>query len=361
MAIKQNKVLAAVGIPAGIMLLNMHAGNGIAADRQYPIYPLQGAIVMDGRMDEAPWQGAPMGTDFIPLDSAIPPSKTLFRLLYDSEALYLGIWAESNKTNRIAPPQKADASVWDNDCVEFFFQPGADKRYSQFAVSATGKRFSAWSDSAPLPLSAWQGAACQASDSYTLELRIPFSLWSAAPWKSVSSPGNICRTVPRAEAPLYSAWTPLGVKFHEPERFAEFQFRKAPAAENQIERINTFVNLVYGTEAVTRAKTRLGDYDILLQMAAGLAAPDAKAAAVIQGWKTVRAEIERYLHYWKYFDRLRNDPAFWEAEHTMLAGGPPAPLASFYLPLVLDEQADNLKYRLLLNQLLKESSSCRIK
>jgi uncharacterized protein DUF5916/cellulose/xylan binding protein with CBM9 domain len=56
-----------------------------------------GAIAIDGRLDEDSWSAAPKHSGFVqrfPSDAAPPSLETRFAVLYDDEAIYVGVWAD---------------------------------------------------------------------------------------------------------------------------------------------------------------------------------------------------------------------------------------------------------------------------
>src|SRR4051812_37688286 len=63
-----------------------------------------GAIAIDGQLDEAAWATAPRQTGFVqrfPRDAAKPSLETSFAILYDDEAIFVGVWAEDPRPDQI--------------------------------------------------------------------------------------------------------------------------------------------------------------------------------------------------------------------------------------------------------------------
>jgi len=61
-------------------------------------------ISVDGVLDEAAWPAAPKQGSFtqrFPKDGAKPDVETQFSVLYDDEALYVGVWADDPEPMRI--------------------------------------------------------------------------------------------------------------------------------------------------------------------------------------------------------------------------------------------------------------------
>src|SRR5215207_3117060 len=66
---------------------------------------LQGSIQLDGRLDEAAWQGAPAAGGFTqsyPNPGATPRARTEARILYTDDALYAGVRMYDDQPDSIA-------------------------------------------------------------------------------------------------------------------------------------------------------------------------------------------------------------------------------------------------------------------
>ena len=90
---------------------------------------LEGAVTLDGKLDEPAWQKAPVQTGFeMPLSSAnrkpIPKEmQTSFRVLYDDNNLYFGIRCNEPKPDSLAvqAARQYNAAMWWDDDIELFF------------------------------------------------------------------------------------------------------------------------------------------------------------------------------------------------------------------------------------------------
>ena len=163
--------------------------------------------VIDGRPDEATWQAAPAMTGFIqrePNDGALASERTEVRVLYDSDAIYVGVWAYDSRADQIVPGEAIrDFEVTDADAVIMVFDTFKDEQNGfvfgttpagieydgQVASGGSGggfflgggsnssRRFQAgagggfnknWDGS-------WEVAATQDSEGWYAEFRIPFN------------------------------------------------------------------------------------------------------------------------------------------------------------------------------------------
>ena len=79
------------------------------------------APVIDGVLLDAVWQSAPVLTDFIqrePMDGQPASERTEVRVLYDEDAIYIGIWAWDSRAGEIVPGEAIrDYEVTDADAV----------------------------------------------------------------------------------------------------------------------------------------------------------------------------------------------------------------------------------------------------
>ncbi len=79
-------------------------------------------IAIDGRLDEAPWQAAPASAGFVertPIPGAAPPVVTTLRVLYDDDALYVGLEMGllPGERPRALELRRDDYGIFDDDAV----------------------------------------------------------------------------------------------------------------------------------------------------------------------------------------------------------------------------------------------------
>jgi len=141
-----------------------------------------GAIRVDGRLDEGAWQSAPLVTDFVqkePVEGAAPSDRMEVRFAYDAAALYVGARMLSGAPIQ-APMDRRDSG----DQAEHFgvyLDTYLDRRTaSAFGVTAAGVRLDEYfgsdnddgeSDFDPV----WVARTSVDAQGWTAELRIPFS------------------------------------------------------------------------------------------------------------------------------------------------------------------------------------------
>src|SRR5258705_13464550 len=72
--------------------------------RKLPAQRATGAIVLDGKLDEASWAGAPVAKGFVqndPREGQPATFDTEVKLLYDNDALYIGVFAIDKQPGEI--------------------------------------------------------------------------------------------------------------------------------------------------------------------------------------------------------------------------------------------------------------------
>ena len=142
-----------------------------------------GAITIDGHLDEPAWQSAPKQgafTERFPVDGGKAPYDTQFALLYDDDAVYVGVWAhdpEPSKIKALLTRRDADSTA---DQIAIGFDSYHDKRTAfVFQLDAAGvqrdmmlfddqNQDDSWD-------AVWTGDTAITSEGWTAEFRIPLN------------------------------------------------------------------------------------------------------------------------------------------------------------------------------------------
>lgn len=212
-----------------------------------------GPITVDGRIDEASWEGAMRSSRFVStVDGSRAELSAFARVLWDDEHLYVAFEvADDFVQNTIA---QRDGHLWEQDAVEIMVDPDGDGRnYFEIQVSPTGQVFDTRYDTRrqPQPFGdvAWdsrtrgrvqvQGAANDQDldRGYTAEIAIPWSAFAVGePPASRPAPGGRWRMNfyvmdqrPAGEAQRSAGWSPTHERdFHVPARFGGVTFAAPP-------------------------------------------------------------------------------------------------------------------------------------
>jgi len=144
-----------------------------------------GKIAVDGRLDDAAWQGAAVLDTFYetyPADNAEPKAKTVVYLTYDEHDFYVGIHAFDPEPGKIrAPFVERDKIVGTDDNVAVLLDTRNDRRSAvELRVNPRGNQTDAlYNDSSGnedlSPDFFYDTAAQLTADGWTAEMRIPLS------------------------------------------------------------------------------------------------------------------------------------------------------------------------------------------
>jgi hypothetical protein len=199
---------------AGALHAQAPAPPAAAVSRAAPLAtaaPRQGAVTLDGRLDEAAWAAAPVAGGFTqqtPREGAPASERTEVRFLYDDDAVYIGARMFDSRgaagvTSRLTRRDDAPES----DLLRIDFDPYHDRLHSvEFDVNPAGWRGDAADGDASWdPI--WQAAARVDSLGWTAEIRIPFSQLHFSRGDVQTWGLNLTRVIHRTqERDLWSFW-----------------------------------------------------------------------------------------------------------------------------------------------------------
>ncbi|HEX3759943.1 MAG TPA: DUF5916 domain-containing protein [Kofleriaceae bacterium] len=142
-----------------------------------------GAISIDGRLDEAAWADAPKHSGFIqrfPKDATPPSVDTRFAIVYDDDAIYVGVWADDPQPDLIRAlltRRDVDAPA---DAITVAFDSYHDRRTAYaFQLNAAGvqRDMLMFDDSSSDDTwdAVWTGDVARTATGWTAEYRIPLS------------------------------------------------------------------------------------------------------------------------------------------------------------------------------------------
>jgi Domain of unknown function (DUF5916)/Carbohydrate family 9 binding domain-like len=209
------------------------AGDARAAAR-YPIDPeavprptlrvlrTNEPIRIDGRLDEEVWRTADSATDFItalPRDGFPATERTVARVLFDGETLYIGAYMYDSEPDRLySPGLEQDFETHDADLFGVTLDTFLDRQNGvMFAINPAGARYDsqAFSDSREIN-NAWEGAFNSATsiqaDGWSVEIAIPLRTLRFSPTDGEQLWGiNFLRRIRRLNEDSY--WAPLVRQF----------------------------------------------------------------------------------------------------------------------------------------------------
>jgi hypothetical protein len=160
---------------SALLLLSLPEAPRLAAQRA------AAPVVIDGRLDEAAWVAAPASDAFtqrMPNEGQAPSERTSVRVLYDAEAIYVGVLCEQRGVPLRPRLTRRDRVSEDADRVTVAISSRGDRASAfQFAVNAAGVLSdglffddttfdSAWDEN-------WDAATAIIEGGWSAEFRIP--------------------------------------------------------------------------------------------------------------------------------------------------------------------------------------------
>jgi hypothetical protein len=186
-------------------------------DRRLPATRATGPIELDGQLDEAAWLGAPLAKDFIqndPREGEPATFDTEVRLLYDDDALYIGVFARDDAPAEIIINElRKDFNTGNADGFQVVIDTFHDERNGyQFAVNPAGAKWDAQMSNEGRENNAnwdgvWDVETRIAEDGWYAELRIPFRTLKFRPDSRQTWGINFQRRLRRLNENSY--WAPL--------------------------------------------------------------------------------------------------------------------------------------------------------
>lgn len=300
----------------------------------YPVYHPAVAPQLDGDVAGDPaWQTIPEATGFRALGGDYAQAKqTAVRMCWDQAGLYVAFVAEEPDVAVMKPAVRDGGPTWTEDSTEIFMQPRppAGQTY-QIGVTAGGARAAGegFPDVAKIRVAAKLGVA-----NYALEILIPWAVLDCTPKAGDTWRGTVCRNIftTQSGGDKFSSMSPLQSRFLEPENFTALVFQAKTLDAAAATQANAALNHDYRT-ALLAGVLNLADLGKTYEPALRGALKDEKYGA----------QARQLLRGWRQVARLaaRKDAA-------------PVPELRQALQVnrELPQQSYDLKYRILLRQLL---------
>ena len=97
-----------------------------------PAFRVEKGPTIDGRLDDAVWNQAPIGGpvyEYVPKSELPMTELTEFRVIYDKDYLYIGVWCYDSDPSKInARIMERDASIFSDDNVQVVIDTFHDNR-----------------------------------------------------------------------------------------------------------------------------------------------------------------------------------------------------------------------------------------
>lgn len=152
-------------------------------DFVYTVKKADGAIYIDGTLEEPDWQAAQKATPFflvLPIDTGYPQLQSEVMLTYDDKALYMAfVFYDTVPGKRIMESFRRDFNFGNNDNFLSFFDTFLDQTNGfSFGISASGAKWDGtMSNGSSVNLdwdAKWESETKHYDDRWVSEMRIPF-------------------------------------------------------------------------------------------------------------------------------------------------------------------------------------------
>ncbi len=164
--------------------------------------------IIDGLLTDPAWKDAPSITKLtqtVPVEGATPSEQTIIKILHDSDNLYIGVYAQDSRPDRIVATQmERDRDLAPDDRIELVLDTFLDRRNAYFfqlspagskgdaLISGNGNSFDKDYDGI------WQGKSTIHENGWSAEFAIPFKTLSFDP-DGKSWGFNVVRVIKRKE------------------------------------------------------------------------------------------------------------------------------------------------------------------
>jgi hypothetical protein len=189
---------------------------------------------IDGKLDDAAWQGPGALDAFLPYahqsDDSVK-AKTLAWVTYDDTNLYLAVRCEEPNVNALKlVGSERDHDVWLGDSVDVFLAPSeAPLPFFHLILNADGVRWDARHRDVTDLDTGWnpdyQAGTDKGTGFWGLEMALPWSALGIAPKASTRVLANLCRARHAGGISEHSTWSRCVGGFVEPERFGCWTLR----------------------------------------------------------------------------------------------------------------------------------------
>ena len=209
-------ILTAAAWTAGSSQTSNNAAVVAEALTQVKAIRVQGAIAVDGKLDEAAWQQAPPHTTFTqrdPNEGQRATEETEVRVVYDDDSIYVGARLTDSQPKAIKALLGRRDSDLISDSFTVYLDSYNDKRTGfYFGVSAGGTLFDGtlfnddWDDNAWDGI--WEARTRQDDAGWTAEFRIPLSQLRFKKEDEARWGINFRRMITRTKEQAYAALRP---------------------------------------------------------------------------------------------------------------------------------------------------------
>jgi len=226
---------------------------------EYPCHRLSSPVTLDGKLDEACWRTLPGQTGFriAATERYATVRQSTFRMGWDDSALYVGAEFHEPEMGKLTPGE--GKPTFFQDSVEIFLLR-KEPVYFRLAVSAEGKlegptRYVGDMHSGrDVAESGCEARAARGEKTWSVEVRVPFTLLGGRPSANDVWRGNLCRVarVAAGTGEELTTWSYLPrAHFHEYAQYNSIRFVGKSLTEAEAGAVSRQLNADF---AAARAK-----------------------------------------------------------------------------------------------------------
>ncbi len=281
--------------------LFMALGTHALADGQrlhYPCHRPASAPTIDGDVTGDPaWTTIPSVTGFRVLGADYAQAKqTTAWLCWDNEAIHVAVVAEEPDAGELQPVATDGGWTWGEDSIEVFIQPGGQGQAYQIGVTTAGAKGSGAGNP---DITACRSAAAIGTDTYSIELSIPYGVLNARPPADGDTwLGTICRNtfIITSGGDKFTTWAPLQNAFLEPENYGEIEFASGTLTPEQAAAATAAMSAEYRERLIGKladAAERMEQYVGDLREAASDRRFRREALRILRQWRRLKGTQEQ--------------------------------------------------------------------
>ena len=166
---------------------------------------------IDGILDENIWKFAPRFTGFTqlePNEGGAPTEDTTVQIVFDDDALYIGIMAYDSKPEEIVSRLARRDQINESDAVEIIVDSHHDHQTAYaFSTNAAGVLRDGYNDNEgdwdSTWDSVWEASSALHSQGWSAEIRLPYNVLRFSPQKQYTWGINIIRYISRKKEKIY--------------------------------------------------------------------------------------------------------------------------------------------------------------
>lgn len=205
----------------------------------YPAPRADTAPVLDGKLDDAVWQQAPLVSGFTLFGTdTLADVQSSFRLLWDDKYLYLGIRNDEPNMAKLLSMQFAhdEHALFGSETIEFFVDPNhSHEAYHQLAFNAAGSLYDGYRED-----TSWNSDATvkayRGENFWSVEIAVPWKPMAGKPAAGKVVGFNVNRDRHLGVDKQWCTWAKVLNGFHDPERFAHAVLSGTPEQMGKLQK-----------------------------------------------------------------------------------------------------------------------------